>query len=129
MTIINDLVLVLNKEFRMIRLEIILLAFQIPVLQRTTFTERSELIKSSFGIIGTILGVVIGYILASYSKWRESKRRIRNIRRLIFTELCENYANLTAWMPKDINNKHQTQFTAEKLKRFELLREPVPRTF
>ena len=92
---------------------------QVPVLQKTASTERLDLIKTSLGIIGTILGVVVGYILASYSKWRERKRRTRNMRRLILTELFENYGNLIAWMPKDKDDKLQTQSTGQKLQQLD----------
>lgn len=83
-------------------------------------TQEFELYKTALTVGGTLLAALVGagltYILTSYSRQREERRRVSNLKRLIFTEMLENCVHLIAWMPENRDDRLQFQLAAKALR-------------
>jgi hypothetical protein len=48
-----------------------------------------------------IVGVFIGYFLTSFSRWRENRKKLNNMRSILVKEMGENYSTLVSAIPND----------------------------
>jgi hypothetical protein len=66
------------------------------MLQQSPSNPTLDLIK----LILPVVTFFLGYVLSSFDKFRESKRKLRNMKSILFKEIKENYKLLNHVVPK-----------------------------